>query len=106
MVLAVSYALKAHSRLSKAISPSKSDVYDATSEEWMDCASPSQIRLAEIVEMIHTASLFHDDVIDKVRSKSFALSTCQFSHSTIDLSYFRPQLEEIHLLSIKCLETN
>jgi geranylgeranyl pyrophosphate synthase len=29
--------------------------------------SPSQRRLAEITEMIHTASLFHDDVIDKVR---------------------------------------
>lgn len=29
-------------------------------------ASPSQKRLAEITEMIHTASLFHDDVIDKV----------------------------------------
>ena len=29
-------------------------------------ATPSQRRLAEIIEMIHTASLFHDDVIDKV----------------------------------------
>jgi len=29
-------------------------------------SSPSQRRLAEITEMIHTASLFHDDVIDKV----------------------------------------
>jgi geranylgeranyl pyrophosphate synthase len=28
-------------------------------------ASPAQKRLAEITEMIHTASLFHDDVIDK-----------------------------------------
>ncbi len=27
-------------------------------------ALPSQRRLAEITEMIHTASLFHDDVID------------------------------------------
>ena len=30
-------------------------------------ATPHQKRLAEITEMIHTASLFHDDVIDKVR---------------------------------------
>ncbi len=30
-------------------------------------ATPTQKRLAEIAEMIHTASLFHDDVIDKVR---------------------------------------
>lgn len=29
-------------------------------------ATPSQTRLAEITEIIHTASLFHDDVIDKV----------------------------------------
>jgi hypothetical protein len=29
-------------------------------------ANDSQKRLAEITEMIHTASLFHDDVIDKV----------------------------------------
>ena len=32
----------------------------------LQSASPSQRRLAEITEMIHTASLFHDDVIDKV----------------------------------------
>jgi geranylgeranyl pyrophosphate synthase len=48
MVLAVSYALNAQT--SKGMS-----------------ASPAQKRLAEITEMIHTASLFHDDVIDKVR---------------------------------------
>lgn len=29
-----------------------------------DAVNPSQRRLAEIAEMIHTASLFHDDVID------------------------------------------
>jgi solanesyl diphosphate synthase len=32
-------------------------------------ASPSQKRLAEITEMIHTASLFHDDVIDKAETR-------------------------------------
>ena len=30
---------------------------------------PLQKRLAEIVEMIHTASLFHDDVIDKALTR-------------------------------------
>ncbi|KAJ1459315.1 isoprenoid synthase domain-containing protein [Pelagophyceae sp. CCMP2097] len=30
---------------------------------------PSQTRLAEIVEMIHTASLFHDDVIDMASTR-------------------------------------
>jgi len=33
-------------------------------------ATRSQKRLAEITEMIHTASLFHDDVIDKVGAHS------------------------------------
>ncbi len=33
------------------------------------CASPAQKRLAEITEMIHTASLFHDDVIDKASTR-------------------------------------
>lgn len=55
MVLAVSYALNAQLQLS-------SDREDAR----RGCASPSQKRLAEITEMIHTASLFHDDVLDKV----------------------------------------
>ena len=32
-------------------------------------ATPAQIRLAEISEMIHTASLFHDDVIDKATTR-------------------------------------
>ena len=31
--------------------------------------TPSQIRLAEISEMIHTASLFHDDVIDNADTR-------------------------------------
>lgn len=32
-------------------------------------ATPTQKRLAEIAEMIHTASLFHDDVIDKATTR-------------------------------------
>lgn len=32
-------------------------------------ATPQQRRLAEITEMIHTASLFHDDVIDKATTR-------------------------------------
>lgn len=54
MVLAISYALNAGKINSFGIC----DAYGH--------ASPSQKRLAEITEMIHTASLFHDDVIDKV----------------------------------------
>lgn len=58
MVLAVSYALN-HSQ-PQSINSKQS------SSNSQSCASPSQKRLAEITEMIHTASLFHDDVIDKV----------------------------------------
>ncbi len=56
MVLAVSYALNGQ------------DVTDPLNNNQF--ATPSQKRLAEITEMIHTASLFHDDVIDKVRANS------------------------------------
>ena len=55
MVLAVSYALN-----------SQSSAVNQGPEGRRYGASPSQKRLAEITEMIHTASLFHDDVIDKV----------------------------------------
>jgi geranylgeranyl pyrophosphate synthase len=50
MVLAVSYALSAQ-------------------QGSVMCATPSQRRVAEITEMIHTASLFHDDVIDKATTR-------------------------------------
>lgn len=53
MVMAVSYALNAQTSYKKNCS----DVL------------PLQKRLAEITEMIHTASLFHDDVIDKAATR-------------------------------------
>lgn len=40
-------------------------------------ASPQQRRLAEITEMIHTASLFHDDVIDEASTRRGAPSVNQ-----------------------------
>ena len=46
-------------------------------------ASPSQKRLAEITEMIHTASLFHDDVIDKVDSQKLLSPTLKFTTPSI-----------------------
>ena len=58
MVLAVSYALNAQSPKSFG---------NELQSGRKGFASPSQKRLAEITEMIHTASLFHDDVIDKVK---------------------------------------
>ncbi len=54
MVLAVSYALNA-----SLTNNSSLNLF----------ALPSQKRLAEISEMIHTASLFHDDVIDKATTR-------------------------------------
>lgn len=46
------------------------DVMSVASKSSLDAlfATPQQKRLAEITEMIHTASLFHDDVIDKVNT--------------------------------------
>lgn len=57
MVLLISYALNASSNRNPV--------------------SPQQKRLAEITEMIHTASLFHDDVIDKATSRRNAASVNQ-----------------------------
>lgn len=54
MVLGVSYAL----------SGQRFDMNQPSPEM---TSTASQRRLAEITEMIHTASLFHDDVIDKVQ---------------------------------------
>jgi geranyl diphosphate synthase len=59
MVLIMAYAL--NSQLTTA--PGADSTTPVVAQGY---ASPSQKRLAEITEMIHTASLFHDDVIDKV----------------------------------------
>ena len=58
MVLAVSYALNSQGN----------GLHGERSSGTLS-ASPSQKRLAEITEMIHTASLFHDDVIDKAATR-------------------------------------
>jgi solanesyl diphosphate synthase len=54
MVLLMSHALSAQSSSSNISSSN---------------LLPMQVRLAEIAEMIHTASLFHDDVIDKADTR-------------------------------------
>ena len=64
MILAVSYALNEHAG-QQAVKESTEPV---EAHDFMK-ASPSQVRLAEITEMIHTASLFHDDVIDKAETR-------------------------------------
>ena len=51
--MAVGYALNAQS----------------TFTDSLEKVVPLQKRLAEITEMIHTASLFHDDVIDKAATR-------------------------------------
>ncbi|KAI8869400.1 terpenoid synthase [Ramicandelaber brevisporus] len=52
--------------------PPSSSTTDAGTDKYLEARSvagcailPTQVRLAEIAEMIHTASLMHDDVIDK-----------------------------------------
>ena len=68
MVLAVAYALNVSM-------PSQGGEIEGEMEEVAHTntttagASNRQKRLAEIVEMIHTASLFHDDVIDKAGTR-------------------------------------
>lgn len=100
MVLAVSYALNAQN--------SRMDgVHDG-----LLFASPSQKRLAEITEMIHTASLFHDDVIDKAATRRNVSSVNQvfgnklailggdflLSRASVSLARLR-NLEVVELLS-------
>lgn len=76
-------------------------------------ASPAQKRLAEITEMIHTASLFHDDVIDKASTRRGAPSVNQvfgnklailggdflLSRASVALARLR-NLEVVELLSM------
>lgn len=75
-------------------------------------ATPSQRRLAEITEMIHTASLFHDDVIDKATTRRNMSSVNQvfgnklailggdflLSRASVSLARLR-NLEVVELLS-------
>jgi hexaprenyl-diphosphate synthase len=81
MVLAISYALQSANNNNNTttstnpttnptlISSSSSDHSNSDSENNTIRALPTQKRLAEITEMIHTASLFHDDVIDKAETR-------------------------------------
>lgn len=73
MVLAVSYALNGQNKQNN----SANNMNDSTSSLY---ASVLQKRLAEITEMIHTASLFHDDVIDKV-SLLISITLLTLKHS-------------------------
>ena len=73
MVLAVSYALNSQS--TSLVRPQTDSTTDAPSSGSRNApflnaiATPSQKRLSEITEMIHTASLFHDDVIDTATTR-------------------------------------
>ncbi len=67
MVLAMSYALNGQMTEDRAVQIPGA-LPEAIVEKGM-FASILQKRLAEITEMIHTASLFHDDVIDKASTR-------------------------------------
>ncbi len=103
MVLAMSYALNGQNYSNKLESEKiTSYLY----------ASPLQRRLAEITEMIHTASLFHDDVIDKATTRRGVASVNQvfgnklailggdflLSRASVSLSRLR-NIEVVELLS-------
>ena len=67
MVLLMSIASNHHHRTVTEMAGAHPD---QPTPELEDCRSlSSQRRLAEITEMIHTASLFHDDVIDKADAR-------------------------------------
>ncbi|CAN0148946.1 unnamed protein product [Scytosiphon promiscuus] len=61
MVILMSQACNSHAR---QLQP---DMEQATEAEMQQ--NPLQLRLAEITEMIHAASLFHDDVIDEADTR-------------------------------------
>jgi geranylgeranyl pyrophosphate synthase len=69
MVLAMSYAIQAHNNSIFNKNSSSNNSNSNNPSKLVIKASPSQKRLAEITEMIHTASLFHDDVIDKAATR-------------------------------------
>lgn len=108
MVLAVSYALRSSSNNIQIDEIDKNN--PVGSHELI--ASPSQKRLAEITEMIHTASLFHDDVIDKAETRRNVPSVNQvfgnkvailggdflLSRASVSLARLR-NLEVVELLS-------
>eukprot|EP01039_Chlorochromonas_danica_P005748 gene5748-6332_t len=100
MVLAISYALNTQHEDKRKSSES---LY----------ALPTQRRLAEITEMIHTASLFHDDVIDKATTRRNVSSVNQvfgnklailggdflLARASVSLARLR-NLEVVELLSV------
>jgi len=123
MVLAVSYALNAAGssiNSEKATKDTKDRQIDSrlggvrglSGTEAALYATPSQKRLAEITEMIHTASLFHDDVIDKATTRRGSPSVNQvfgnklailggdflLSRASVSLARLR-NLEVVELLS-------
>ena len=74
MVLLMGKAMSAHDDAHAKAEAGGAAAADDRAEVSADAAGAGgarftlQRRLAEITEMIHTASLFHDDVIDKVRA--------------------------------------
>ena len=110
MVLAISYALCSSTDSNKTkASPIESSLSNIDN---IPFASPSQKRLAEITEMIHTASLFHDDVIDNATTRRNIASVNQrfgnkiailggdflLSRASVSLARLR-NLEVVELLS-------
>ncbi|KAK4398268.1 Solanesyl diphosphate synthase 1, chloroplastic [Sesamum angolense] len=55
-------------------------------------------RLAEIIEMIHTASLIHDDVLDEVICGEYKFSTEEFRYNLPKSQVYQSGKETVHQL--------
>jgi solanesyl diphosphate synthase len=63
IILLMSRALSHHQKFKTLLNT------DAPCEDIPEIVLPKQLQLAEIVEMIHTASIIHDDVIDDAQTR-------------------------------------
>jgi geranylgeranyl pyrophosphate synthase len=109
MILGVAYAL--NSQVNKQPRLDAAAVNEATDPlgPYGQGCSPAQKRMAEIAEMIHTASLFHDDVIDKASTRRNVSSVNQVFGNKLailggDFLLSRASVALARLRNFECVE--